>query len=81
MLSDQLHDMVDLREEIAESATLRAREIAVARFGEALDQTDSLEDALTLLAGWVAQELDPLTTDAVRRGARLHMKRKRPARG
>lgn len=79
-LTDHLHDRVDLREELAEQATGMVRSVLVERFAEAMDKTETLEDALTLLAAWVSADLDKLTTDAVRRGARLAMKRKRVKR-
>jgi len=76
-LHDHLHDRVDLREELRERATTLARQVVKDRFEEALDQTSTLEDALTLLAALVSREMDDLTTEAVRIGARYRLKRKR----
>jgi hypothetical protein len=70
-LSDLLHDRIDLREELANEAASRTRELVTGRFGEALDATSNLTDALTLLAAWVAADLDIVTTRAVRAGARM----------
>lgn len=68
---DKLHDRIDAREEMARKARETAKNIVIKRMQEALDQTNTIKDALTLMSVWLAQELDSQTTDAVKGGAKI----------
>ena len=72
-----LHDEVDEAEELAARASaivLRAAE----RIPELFDQFDGRAiDVLTALAALVAEDLDALTSDAVRAGGRAGARRVR----
>ncbi len=68
-LRDKLHNRIDQREALANDARALAKRVTKERLGEALNQTDTVEDALQLLAGWVAEELSELTHRAVKAGA------------
>ena len=70
-LRDKLHDRVDAREALAAESRALTQRVVKARLGEALEQTDTVVQAMSLLAKWVAEELDALTSKAVRQGATL----------
>jgi hypothetical protein len=69
-LRDKLHDRIDLREELSDDARTLVETTVKERLQEALDHEDTktVGDAMHLLAAWVAEGLDELTTKAVRRG-------------
>lgn len=70
-LRDTLHDRVDMREQLANDAIDVVERVIKDGLARALDSTDSVEDAMTMLAAAVAAELDAVSTKAVKEGARL----------
>jgi len=76
-ISDLLHDAIDAREELADRAKEIANRVMRERLAEALDATETFDEALMLLVKWISAELDALTTEAVREGARHGMRRRR----
>ena len=76
-LSDLLHDAIDAREEFSERARAIVSKVMRERLAEALEITDGFEDALMLIVKWASEELDGLTTEAVREGARQGMRREK----
>ncbi len=80
-ISDLLHDAIDTREELADRAKEIANSVMRTRLADALEATETFEEALMLIVKWISVELDALTTEAVREGARHGMRRKRKARG
>lgn len=78
-LRDKLHDRVDKREELADTARDIAKQIVRDNIAEALHETETFENALIVLAAKVAEALDDHTTEAARAGAA--MARGRSARG
>lgn len=79
-LRDELHDRIDAREHLAEQAREIVRKTVKEGLARALDATDTVESALTLLAAQAAHGLDALTTDAVKTGAKLIMARSKKAK-
>ena len=75
-IRDKLHDRVDLRESLSNEARAIVKRVVEERLAEALETTETVSMAMDALAGWVAEELDELTTKAVRQGAKLRMERR-----
>lgn len=66
---DRLHDRVDAREQLGARARELVEAVVRERFDEALAATESFEGALELLALWVEEALQEITTEAVQIGA------------
>ena len=80
-LHEHLHDAIDIREEFAERARIAAVGVLKARFAEALDATESFDEALTLIVSWISRELDEITSEAARAGARHVARRGKRGKG
>lgn len=74
-IREKLHDRVDAREELDEQARDLVLKIINDHLDEVFEETDKPLDALMALAAIIADKLDPLTTKAVRTGARIGMQR------
>jgi hypothetical protein len=72
-LRDRLHDRIDLREELADEARATVKRVVEANLTKVLEGTDEVADAMDQLAHLVAEALDALTTQAVRRGAKVRL--------
>jgi hypothetical protein len=66
---DALHDRIDLRESLIDDARAVVERVVRSRLDDVLLSTGDIRTVFVLLSAIVADELDDLTTKAVREGA------------
>jgi hypothetical protein len=66
-LTDTLHDMIDEQERLGEQAKLSVEEVR-AQMLQIIENADSTEEGLELIAELVADSLAAITTEAVQSG-------------
>lgn len=75
VVAADLHDEVDLREDLDQRAQEIVERVIRTRLADALELAEEedgeidIEEALELLASWVEDELTDLSTEAVQKGA------------